>query len=228
MAVAIPTGNAAMPTIVTRSAVPMRPWATPASAGLLDRSDVRKSTPRSANTEAPCESWVPTRPSRTASESRSASSRAPAKTSPEMSRPWRRTERLTATVIGTAVIVRLLVLLPRAAHEDVADDIEHEGPQEEQQPEEEQALERGAVPRHLIATRRERGHRPGEGLARAERVEREQRPGSGSGGERHDHRLADGPRDRKDHRRDDARNRGRDDDPDGCPQSPGTEAVRRL
>ena len=46
----IPIGKATSATIVTSNAVPMMPWATPALAGLLDRSDVRKSTPRSAKT----------------------------------------------------------------------------------------------------------------------------------------------------------------------------------
>ena len=46
----MPMGKATSATITTSRAVPMMPWATPASSGLLDRSEVRKSTPRSAKT----------------------------------------------------------------------------------------------------------------------------------------------------------------------------------
>src|SRR4249920_1086366 len=155
----------------------MSPCATPASAGLLDRSDVRKSTPRSAKTLALCASWVPTRTIRTARDRSRASNRAPAKTRPEMSMPWRRTDRFAVTGIEAAVMIRLLVLLPRSAHEHVADDVQGEGPEEEQ------ALEGGGVPGHLVAPVRQRSHRTCQGLAWSERVDGEQGARRGAGRE---------------------------------------------
>ena len=80
----------------------------------------------------------------------------------------------------------------------------------------------------LVAAGGQRGHRAGQRLARAERVEGEQRARGRAGGEGDDHRLADGPRDGQDHRRDDAGDRRRDDDAEGRPELARAEAVRRL
>ena len=94
---------------------------------------------------------------------------------------------------------------------------------------EEQALERRRVAGDLVAAGRERRHRAGQRLARAQRVEREQRAAARAGGDRHDHRLADRPRDGQDQGRHDARDRGRDDDPEARRRDPArAQAVGGL
>ena len=153
IAVVIPIGNATNATIVDEQGSPDEPLSDPASAGLLDKSDVRKSTPRSAKTGCTLASCVPTRTSRTASERSSASNRAPAKTSPAMSTARRRTGPTSIDGRWGSSHGAALVLLPRSAHEHIADDVQGEGQEEQQQPEEEQALECGGVPGHLVAAR---------------------------------------------------------------------------
>src|SRR5258708_7714346 len=77
---------------------------------------------------------VPIKTARIASEKSSASRRAPAKTRPATSTPTRRTERSVLSIeMDGAVISPLLILLPRSAHEAVADDVEDEGHHEEEE-----------------------------------------------------------------------------------------------
>ena len=193
----------------------MMPWATPAFAGLLDRSDVRKSTPRSAKTGSAC-AELRRRPGWPGSPARRAEAeeQAPAK----RGRARRRRRRAPGAPAASIEIDGLVIVGPSTsagcAARSVAEDVEDEGHQEQQQAQEEEALEGGRVAGHLVAAGGERGHRAGHGLARPERVQGEQRASGRTGREGHDHRLADGPRDGQDHRRDDARDRGRDDDPD--------------
>ncbi len=168
----------------------------------------------------PATSTSASRMTRTASEN----SRLPAAAGPGRRSPRRRgrvprSERWTAPLVGGRADGRhrrLLVPLPRAADERVADDVEHEGDDEQQQPDEEQALERGASPATWSLPVASAAIAavivwPGSSGSKLST-----RAAGGAGGERDDHRLAD----RRGWRPGSARRR--------CPRSAAGTTTRRL
>src|SRR5262245_17114598 len=103
------------------------------------------------------------------------------------------------------MVVSAMVLsvgLAHAAHEPVADEVQGAGEEEEDDADEVEAGDGQAGAPHAVGAGGERGHGGRHGQAALERVALEAGGVGRAAGDEHDHRLADGPGDRQDHRGD--------------------------
>src|SRR5918994_1026414 len=99
--------------------------------------------------------------------------------------------------------------LAHAAHEAVAEDVQTEREEEEDDAHEVEAGHGEAGAPHLVGAGGERGHGGGHREAALQRVGLQTGGVAGAAGDEHDHRLADGPRHGEDHGGDDSGHGGR-------------------
>ena len=180
MADAIPSGNAMTTVNTPIQNVPRRPWRIPLASGCEDIDPVTKSPSLSVSTVRPWDTMSITSTARITTDISNAKSINSMKMVPLTSAFPPVIERRTFSVAAALPTVAGLditltagtsgysawhsskgwnggcasVGLPHATHESVCSEVEREGEQEQQHPDEEQALEREGLPAHLVCARR--------------------------------------------------------------------------